>query len=179
MNGQRKPRRPRWAKSTNTLDIALFRATKLLPSEIAARMDPLREALCLLRSGMADEQRWFCLASAVAVSLSIEAKGVVRGLIEHLTTADTTLANIRQRCTVKGDWKPTALYFYEIEAMATFIDLFEFQLKNLSAKEYDQAYEHAKAETIRVGGVPIKAAPKTTAKPATKPIPSTPAHARA
>ena len=179
MNGQRKPRRARWVKSINTLDIALFRATKLLPDEIAARLDPLREALCLLRSGMADEQRWFCLASAVAVSLSIEAKGVVRGLIEHLTTADTTLANIRERCTEKGGWKPTALYFYEIEAMVVFIDLFEFQLKNLSAQEYDQAFNHAKAETMRMGGVPIKAATKTTPKPTSKPIQYTQAHAGA
>ena len=156
MNGQRKPRRPRWVKSVNTLDIALFRATKLLPDEIAARMDPLREAFQALRQGQATEQQWVLLASAVTVSLSIEKKGVVRGLIEHLTAADTTLHAIQARCTAHGGWSSTALYFYEIEALSTYIDLYDFQLKNLSAIEYDQAYRHAIAETNRVQGVVIK-----------------------
>jgi hypothetical protein len=156
MNGQRKPRRPRWVKSVNTLDIALFRATKLLPDEIAARMDPLREAFQALRQGQATEQQWVLLASAVTVSLSIEKKGVVRGLIERLTTADTTLHAIQARCTAHGGWSSTALYFYEIDALSTYIDLYDFQLKNLSAIEYDQAYRHAIAETKRVQGVEIK-----------------------
>lgn len=173
MNGQHKPRRPRWVKSTNTLDIALLRATKLLPDEIAARMDPLRDAMRALREGRATEQEWSCMASAVNVSLSIEKKRVVRGLHQHLNSADMVLAAIQGRATQEGDrpWRPTALYFHELDTMTTFIDLFDYQLHQLSAKEYDQAFQHAKAETIRTGGVPIKAAPKT--------IPSTQAHARA
>jgi hypothetical protein len=167
MNGQRKPRRIRWPKSVNTFDIALFRATKLLPDEIAARMGPLQDSMQAMRQAKATEQQWICMASAVTVSLSIEHKGVVRGLIEHLTTADTTLLNIRKRCTDQGGWTPTALYFYELEALDTYIDLFEFQLKNLSAKEYDQAFQHAKAETIRVGGQLLPAIRKIpTATPA-------------
>lgn len=162
MNGQRKPRRPRWVKSVNTLDIALFRATKLLPDEIASRMDPLRDAMQALRQGIATELQWMCLASAVAVSLSIEKKGVVRGLIEHLTNADTTLQAIQARCTAKGGWSSTALYFYEIEAMDTYLNLFEFQLQNLSAIEYDQAWSHAKAETIRMGGQLLPTTRKNT-----------------
>jgi hypothetical protein len=156
MNGQRKPRRVRWPASVNTLNIALQRATKFTPAEIAKRLDPLREALTMLRCGMANEQHWQCLASAVAVSLSIEKKGVVRGLIEHLTTADTTLQAIKARCTADGDWTPTALDFCEIEAMATYVSLFAFQLSELSAQEYDQAFNHAVAETNRVHGVVIK-----------------------
>jgi hypothetical protein len=149
MNGQRKPRRVRWPASVNTLNIALQRATKFTPAEIAKRLDPLREALTMLRCGMANEQHWQCLASAVAVSLSI-------GLIEHLTTADTTLQAIKARCTADGGWTPTALDFYEIEAMATYVSLFAFQLSELSAQEYDQAFNHAVAETQRVQGVVIK-----------------------
>jgi hypothetical protein len=162
MNGHRKPRRPRWVKSINTLDIALHRATKFTPAEIAKRMEPLREAITMLRCGMANEQHWQCLASAVTVSLSIEKKGVVRGLIEHLTTADHTLAAIKARCTAQGGWKPTALYFYEIEAMATAVSLFAFQLGELSAQEYDQAFQHARAENARVGGIAVQATAATS-----------------
>jgi hypothetical protein len=163
MNGQRKPRRPRWVKSVNTLDIARARATKFTPAEIAKRLDPLRAALRALREGRATEQEWQCLASAVTVSLSIEKKGVVRGLIEHLTTADTTLQAIKDRCTADGGWEPTSLYFYEIEAMATYVSLFAFQLSELSAQEYDQAFNHAVAETNRVQGVVIKVQPSSFA----------------
>ena len=172
MNGQRKPRRHRWVKSTNTFDIALFRATKLMPDEIASRMDPLREAMHALREGRATELQWLCLASAVTVSLSIEAKGVVRGLREHLNSADLALVAIEKRARKTPDtWTPTALYFNELDSVTTFLELFEFQLQNLSAKEYDQAWNHAKAETIRTGGVAFKATPK--------PIPSTAAPASA
>ncbi|PUE20329.1 hypothetical protein [Limnohabitans sp. WS1] len=169
MNGQRKPRRPRWVKSTNTLDIALFRATKLLPDEIAARMDPLRDAHRALREGRATELQWTVIASAVAISLSIEKKGIVRGLIEHLTKADLALARIEQRARKTKTWKPTSLYFDELDSVTTLLELFEYQLQNLSAKEYDQAWHHAKSETARTGGRLIKA-------PA-KPTPSTPAQA--
>lgn len=172
MSGQRKPRRPRWVKSTNTFDIALFRATKLMPDEIASRMGPLREAMHALREGRATELQWMCIASAVTVSLSIEAKGVVRGLREHLNSVDLALVAIEKRARKTPDtWTPTALYFNELDSVTTFLELFEFQLKNLSAKEYDQAWHHAKAETIRTGGVAFKATPK--------PIPSTPAPASA
>lgn len=161
MNGQRKPRRVRWPASANTLNIALSRATKFTPAEIATRMDPLREAARKVCSGFSSEQDWQCLASAVAVSLSIEQKGVVRGLIEHLTSADQVLAAIKLRCTEHGRWQPTALCFDEIETLGTYITLFAFQLSELSAKEYDQAFNHAVAETRRVQGVVVKVQPSS------------------
>lgn len=170
MNGQRKPRRPRWVESVNTFDIALFRATKLTQDEIAARMDPLRDAHRALREGRSTELQWLLIASAVTVSLSIEAQGVVRGLREHLNSADLALVAIEKRARkTPGTWTPTALYFNELDSVTTFLDLFEFQLQNLSAKEYDQAYSHAIADTIRTGGLPVTV----------KPTPSTPAHASA
>lgn len=163
MNGQRKPRRVRWPASVNTLEIARQRATKFTPAEIASRMDPLRKAASQVCSGYGSEQDWQCLASAVAVSLSIEQKGVVRGLIEHLRSADQVLLVIRQRATANGGWKPASLRFDEIETLGTYITLFAFQLSELSAKEYDQAFNHAVAETRRVEGVVIKVQPSSFA----------------
>lgn len=160
MNGQRKPRRVRWPASANTLNIALYRATKFTPVEIASRLNPLREAACKVCTGYGSEQDWQCLASAVAVSLSIEQKGVVRGLIEHLRSADHVLLVIRQRSTANGGWKPASLRFDEIETLGTYITLFAFQLSELSAKEYDDAYNHAVADTRRVKGHLVKVQPQ-------------------
>lgn len=152
MSHGRKPRRPRWPARVDILQAAKARAAKLTPQEVATIIEPARNALVAMREGRATEREWLELACTVTMALSIEAQGVVRGLIEHLTSADNALTAIAERANQPTGWKPTALYFNEIEAVATLVSLFAFQLGNLSGAEFEDAHRASLSRNIQAGG---------------------------
>lgn len=157
-NGQRIPRKPRYEKLCDTMEKVTNRVTLFTQAEVKHLMGPIKAALVAMREGQATELDWQHLVTAAAIGLSIETKGVVRGLFGHFTTADQALERVASRFRGNGTWKPTALWFDELDAITTMVELHEFQIKALSAKEYDQAYEHAVAEIVRVGGKLVKEA---------------------
>jgi hypothetical protein len=147
MPSSTKPRRryrPR-VIAANPVDVALRRARKIPPDEIAIVMDPILASFAGMRQGVGTEDQWCILAGSVELALSIEHQGVVRGLQGHLKAAEAALAAIKARAMERGSWKPTALYFQEISALDDFTWLHKAQLQELSEGEWRRAHDRALA----------------------------------
>lgn len=144
--------RPLW----NPLVVARNQATALTPAELAQVMVPLRTAFEQLRRGLASDSDWCVLAGSVGMAGNIEKQGVVRGLSEHLAAADRTLVAIEARATQAGPWRSPTLYFSEIDALHTFVDLHEFQLKQLSYGEFRRAYLTTEGQVRSRGGAVVR-----------------------
>lgn len=139
MNGRKKPRQSRWPARVDSMRLAIVRASCLTDAEIAVVLAPVRQALAATRQACATSTDWSNLAMACAVAEAIERQGVVRGLAGHLRNADAALQAIAARSDTAKGWQRTPLYFHEIDALNTFVDLHEFQIKKLSAAEYQRA----------------------------------------
>lgn len=146
----RKPYRPR-PIAVNTLEIALHRAAKPARADREEVLDMLRQAFKALREGVATEYQWSVIAGSVDVAKAIEQLGVVRGLAGYLADATQALQTIHDRATAAGPWRPTALYFHELDAVQTFVDLHAFQVNQLSRAEFLAAIDRA-AHQVRHGG---------------------------
>jgi len=143
MNGTRKPRRPRWHPTADTLTLALHNAAKPAKSDIDQLLAVLHDAHKALREGVATAQQWSVLAGCLDVALAIERQGVVRGLQEHLASAQAALQAIHARAETGAAWRPTALYFHELDAVRTFVHLHAMQIKHLGRAEYLRAITSA------------------------------------
>ena len=121
-----KPYRPRWATG-HTLAIALHKAAKPMTWEREEVLAPLRNSHAALRQGRATELNWSVLAGSLAMSMTIEQQGVVRGLQEHLVTAEAALQTIFDRAKAGDTWKPTALWFNELDAIGEFVRLYAYK----------------------------------------------------
>lgn len=153
MSRSHKPRkayRPRQI-AINTLEIALHRAAKPAPADRAEVLNILRLAAKALREGVATELQWSIVAGGVDVAKAIERQGIVRGLAEHLASAESSLQAIYDRAMATGTWKPTALHYYELDAVQTFVDLHVFQVNQLGRAEFLAAIDEA-AGQIRANG---------------------------
>lgn len=146
----RKPYRPRQI-AINTLEIALHRAAKPAPADRAEVLAILRLAAKALREGVATELQWSIVAGGVDVAKAIERQGIVRGLAGHLASAETALQAIYERAMATGTWKPTALHYYELDAMQTFVDLHVFQVNQLGRAEFLAAIDDAQRQVRRSG----------------------------
>lgn len=151
MTHGRKPRKPR-PVSPDPLLLARNAATRLTPAEIATAIDPLRQAARALREGVATEWDWSVVASAINVAKAIERGGVVRGLAEHLHSAESALQAIERRAMASGAWQPTALYYWELDQINTAVDLHEFQMRQLAYGEFRRAVARAVAEIRSTSG---------------------------
>jgi hypothetical protein len=149
-----KPRRkyrPR-PVAANPIKLALRRASRIPPAEIAAVMEPTKAAFRAMREGVGAEGDWIILAGGVELGLSIERQGVVRGVRGHLTAAEDALRAIKHRAMESRAWKCTPLYWQEIEALDSFLLIHQHQLENLSEGEWRRAHEHATAVVLSAGG---------------------------
>jgi hypothetical protein len=134
------------------MKLAIHRATKVPAQEIAEVMAPITSSFKAMREGVATEDEWAVLAGTVELGLAIERQGVVKGLQGHLQAAEQSLAAIQRRAMASGAWKPTALYYQEIEALDTFTWLHKTQLENLSGGEWRQAHDRAVAMVLSARG---------------------------
>jgi hypothetical protein len=146
VSGRTKPRRiHRRATTTNPIALAVLQASKAEPEDIDLVIKPLQVAFTALREGVATELQWCVLASNVGIAMTIEQQGIVRGLGAHLVAADRALHAIYRRAMEHGAWRPTALYWQEIDAIDEFIPLHRFQLEQLSRGELARAVEKTRA----------------------------------
>jgi len=152
MSSVKKPRQPRWPARIDNISSVILTVTKLTPAEIAGIIDPTFASFEALRQGVATVQQWNNCASAITVSLKIEDQGVVRGLREHLTSADLALHAIAQRSQASGVWKQSPLWWHEIDSIRTALELHKFQMQHLSAREYHGAIRAAAIEVLAQGG---------------------------
>jgi hypothetical protein len=150
------PRRYRPRPITlDPITLAIHRASKPPAQDIEAVLAPMRCAFKSLREGVASELQWSVLASSVNVAMTIENQGVVTGLAAHLKAAEAALQGIYRRAMDAGEWKPTPLYWQEIEAIDEFIPLNKFQLEQLSRGEVIRALDKAEAVIRSIGGTVI------------------------
>lgn len=153
MSRNTKPRkryRPRQI-AVNTLELALHRAAKPAKADREQVLDMLRQAVKAMREGVATEYQWSIVAGALDVARAIEEQGVVRGLSEHLDTAARALQAVYDRAMATGAWHCTALWYHELDAMQTFLDLYTFQVNQLSRAEFLAAIDQATHQVRRNG----------------------------
>lgn len=154
MGNTTKPRRKYLPRpvARDPIQLAMRRASKIPPQEIAAVMAPIKEAFTAMREGVATESQWVILASSVELALQVERQGVVRGVAGHLTAAEAALAAIKHRAMERGAWRPTSLYWQEIEALDVFVPIHKHQLDHLSEGEWREVYARAEAIVRSAGG---------------------------
>ncbi|CAN7199561.1 hypothetical protein LJR118_000577 [Acidovorax sp. LjRoot118] len=155
MTHGRKPRRPRDVRPP--FRTAMLRASRLTEEERGSIMNPVRACLKALREGVATELQHDVLHTTMQISLAIERAGVVRGLGNHFNEAVDALDAIATRCRRGSTWLATALHFYELDAMATAVDLHDYQLQQLSFGELRAVINRVLATTRSSGGKVITA----------------------
>ena len=146
----RKRYRPRQI-TFDTLGVALRRAAKPPAADREEILSLLHLAHKALREGVATELQWSIIAGAVDVSLAIERQGVVRGLQEHLKSAEHALQSVYDRAMLAGSWKPTSLHYQELDAVLTFVDLHTFQVNQLGRAELLKAIGIATRQVTNSG----------------------------
>lgn len=151
MSHGRKPRRARWPAG-DALSLAINKAAKPPAQDIASVIEPVQKAFQALREGVATEWQWSVLASAINVAQAIEKQGVVKGLHEHLYSAELALNSVYRRAMASSTWRATALYYLELDAIDTAVDLHKFQLNTLGRGELMRALDYAQAEVRSSGG---------------------------
>lgn len=151
MTHGRKPRKPR-VINTNIFGTALCRASRLTHEELATIMTPMRMCLTALSEGVATELQHDTMHSCMLIAQAIERTRIVRGLANHLQAALDALATIDQRCRKGDTWQCSELDFHELDALATAVDLHEYQLQQLSAGELHAVVTKVKAATLSAGG---------------------------
>jgi hypothetical protein len=151
MTHGRKPRRA-GRISLDPLQLARLSATKHTAAELASIMDPTRQCLKLVREGVATQLQFEVLQSTIVIAEAIEKSGIVRGLADHLASALQACTAIEARALAGGAWRQTALYFQELDALATAVDLHEYQLQQLSARELHRIVQQAMSRVSSSGG---------------------------
>lgn len=149
-HGRKKPRQRREMRSPFVT--ALMRATKHTPEELASIMTPMRACLKAVREGVATQMQFEVLQSSMVIAEAIEHSGIVRGLADHIASALQACSAIEARALTSGAWRQTALYFQELDALATAVDLHEYQLQQLSAGELHRIVQQTMARTANTGG---------------------------
>ncbi len=149
---KRAARKPRTVYA-DPMRVARNMATTLTPAELAQISVPVRAAFDRLRKGAATSNDWRVLAGSLMIARNIERQGVVRGLAEHLDSADRALVAVEARATDTGTWRSPTLYASEIEAIDTFVDLHLFQLKQLSYAEFKAAHRTTEGQARTRGAL--------------------------
>jgi hypothetical protein len=129
-----------------------LRATRLTPQELGEIMVEIRACAARLREGVATELQFEILHTTMQLALEIELRSHFRGMHEHINTAQVALATIHARATASGGWKPTALYWNELDAIASMVELHELQLMQLTAAEIQRFTRTLIARTLSQGG---------------------------
>ena len=153
MSRSKKPRkayRPRQI-AVNTLDLALHRAAKPAREDRAEVLDKLNAAVKALCTGVATELDWSVAAGAVAVAMAVERQGIVRGLQEHLVSAEQALQAIHDRCRLPMMWLRPTLTIQEVDAIHLLAELHTFQIEQLGRAEFLAAIDAATKETLAQG----------------------------
>ena len=156
MSHGRPKRKPRYPAAVNTMDLVSRRVALVTPADLAQVMEPLQAAFTALRQGVATEWQWSVLASGMNCAQAIEKQGVVRQLAGHLRAAELALQSIYNRAMATGKWQATSLYYIELDAIDTAIDLHKFQLQQLSTGEVIKALDYAQAEVRSSGGRAVR-----------------------
>jgi malonyl CoA-acyl carrier protein transacylase len=145
MSTNKKPRkayRPR-PVTAHTMTLATHYAAKPSRQDRAEVLGKLQQAVRALCAGVGTEQDWSIAAGAVAVAMAIERQGVVRGLQEHLHSAEQALQHIYNRCHLPMMWLRPTLSYHEADALRLLQELHAFQVDQLGRAEFLAAIDEA------------------------------------
>lgn len=151
MTHGRKPRKPRTVRR-DVLRLVQLQTGKLTTQEVAETIAAPRTCAARLREGVATEDQHTVLYTCLQIAMGIEDSGIVRGLREHLASALQAMDTIRARALASGAWRPTALYYHELDALREAVDLHEYQLRQVSAGELHAIASKLIARTASTGG---------------------------
>lgn len=160
MNRSKNPRYKRWPSEKNTFRLAVLQATKLTSAEVAETMAQANHCFDRLREGVATEAQHTALHTILALAMGIEDSGVVKGLREHLDSALRSMDAVRDRAMATGSWCCSALHLDELDAIATAVELHEYQLKQVSAGELQRVTNKLVAQTLSMGGSLVRGQPE-------------------
>ena len=139
-------------RGSNPLMVFNQHNSKLTPAEVAETMGPLRTAFAHIREGVATHNEYVVLHSSMLIAQEIEQMGVVRGLQEHITAALEACASYQERSGYVENWAPSDIHFHELDALGAMLDLHEYQLQQLTAREVHLAAQRLIARTKSAGG---------------------------
>jgi hypothetical protein len=111
--------------------------------EVDALMETVRQAAKALCEGVATLSQWALLAGTLDIAKAIEQHDPVRALREHLQCADDALRAVYARGDQLLGWCPVHLEFDELDAVQTFVDLYDFQMRQVSRSEFEAAANRA------------------------------------
>ena len=154
MTRGRKPRQPR-TRVQNPVRLAAWQAALLDSCQVEAIMSPLRAAFKALREGVATEVQWAYLVSAMNLADSVAITSPIRGTRGHIEPAQRALDGIMRRAMATGDWRPTALYYEELDLIRDGLAIYHHQLQHLTRGEYQRAEDHAAADVRRTAGAVV------------------------
>lgn len=137
MSSSRKPFRSRWPKG-NPLQAINRHGTHLTAAEVTSIIDPVRECFAQIRAGTATELQATVMHTTMLIAQEIERGGIVRGLAEHIDSARAACEAYFARSSGAGTWRPSAVHFHELDALAVAIDLHVYQLQQLTSAELDE-----------------------------------------
>ena len=129
----------------------MSRVAALNRTDVDEIFSTLKDALKHMKMGHGSEGGWSVLAGMLEVAMAIERTGIVKGLNGHLQEADIALKSIYRRSMTDGVWSCPTLYWHEMEAIQLFIELHEFQAKQLGSVEFDRAVEMASNQIRKQG----------------------------
>ncbi|WP_225585320.1 hypothetical protein [Acidovorax sp. ACV01] len=136
----------------NTMFKARVRASRLTEAEIREIMDAVHHCATRMREGVATELQVHTLRTTMLIALEIERLGYVRGLHGHIEAALIAIKSALTRGVETGQWRPTQLQLYELDAITNMVDLHEHQLRNLAAIELHTATKRVIAHMQSQGG---------------------------
>ncbi|KRB33383.1 hypothetical protein [Acidovorax sp. Root70] len=134
------------------VNVAIRNATKLTTPEIEHYIVPSRRAVEAFRVGKGNFKDWLRLCTLVNVGMAIEDGGVVKGLRSDLKAALDALEEIGTRQDSPQGWKSGALRATELESIRMLVIAHEFQLRQVSYGEHQEAYRLATARVKCDGG---------------------------
>jgi len=126
-------------------------STCLIAQELDDAVRPFKQCLAAARAGVATHIQHLVLHTQTVLAVEIESTRIVRGLAGHIAQAQAALESWEQRAMASGTWVSAALEFSEQDALATFVELHEFQLQQLSAGEIYRASQRMIARARSTG----------------------------
>ncbi|MFI8616520.1 hypothetical protein ACIGHN_13545 [Acidovorax sp. NPDC077693] len=154
MTHGRKPRTQR-TRVQDPARLAAWQSALLSRSQVETIMTPLRQAFTRLREGVATELQWAHLVSAMNIADSVAITSPIRGTRGHIEPAQRALDGVMRRAMATGEWRPTALFYEELDLIRDGLAIYHHQLRHLTRGEYQRAEDHAAADVRRTAGAVV------------------------
>lgn len=145
----------------NVIEYAGEGAQKVHPAEATRIMAPAVKAATNLRAGRGTYKDWQHICSWINILTAVNDRGVIRGMLPYIEQIEEATRAIYARAA-GGDartderpakWDTPTLYADELDACSLALDLARTVFRNLSLREYTDAYALAVARIRTERGI--------------------------